>query len=121
MGVLAPIGNVVGGALADRIGRKRVIVVSVVANSLAVALFYNTQGVWVPPLMGLMLLTLAMILVMFAALGSELRTLEEVATEAYADTPTAWPPVAQRSALAILEKLLAEGEARRVGERWARP
>jgi glyoxylase-like metal-dependent hydrolase (beta-lactamase superfamily II)/8-oxo-dGTP pyrophosphatase MutT (NUDIX family) len=56
-----------------------------------------------------------------AALGSELRNLEEVATEAYADTPTAWPPVAQRSALAILEKLLAEGEARRVGERWARP
>jgi len=72
IGVLAPIGNVVGGALADRIGRKRVIVVSVLVNSLAVALFYNTRGVWVPPLMGVMLLTLAMILVMFAALGSEL-------------------------------------------------
>ena len=54
-----------------------------------------------------------------AVLGPEPRSLEELAQEAYADTPTAWPPVAERSTLAILEKLLAEAEARRVGERWA--
>lgn len=56
-----------------------------------------------------------------AALGAEPRSVEELAREAYADTPTAWPPVAERSTLAILEKLFAEGEARRVGERWTRP
>jgi endoribonuclease LACTB2 len=55
-----------------------------------------------------------------AALGSELRTLEDISRDAYADTPTAWPPVAERSTLAILEKLREAGEARRDGERWAR-
>jgi len=55
-----------------------------------------------------------------AALQSEPRPLEEISAEAYADTPTAWPPVAERSTLAILEKLLAEGEARVEGEAWAR-
>jgi glyoxylase-like metal-dependent hydrolase (beta-lactamase superfamily II) len=55
-----------------------------------------------------------------AALRSEPRTLEELAADAYADTPTAWPPIAERSTLAILEKLLGEGEARVEGERWAR-
>jgi endoribonuclease LACTB2 len=46
------------------------------------------------------------------------RTLEEVSTEAYADTPTAWPPLAERSTLAILEKLVSEGAARVEAERW---
>ena len=55
-----------------------------------------------------------------AALGGEPRSLEELAREAYADTPGAWPPVAERSTLAILEKLVAEAEARLEGERWAR-
>ncbi|MGO9832469.1 MAG: MBL fold metallo-hydrolase [Myxococcaceae bacterium] len=55
-----------------------------------------------------------------AALSGELRSLEELAREAYADTPGAWPPVAERSTLAILEKLAAEAEARVEGERWAR-
>jgi endoribonuclease LACTB2 len=55
-----------------------------------------------------------------AALRDVPRSLEELAQEAYADTPTAWPPVAERSTLAILEKLLADAEARRVGERWAK-
>jgi endoribonuclease LACTB2 len=54
-----------------------------------------------------------------AALRAEPRSLEELASEAYADTPTAWPPVAERSTLAILEKLVAEAEARAVGERWS--
>jgi endoribonuclease LACTB2 len=53
------------------------------------------------------------------ALKAEPHSLEELAQEAYADTPTAWPPVAERSTLAILEKLAAEGEARSVGEGWA--
>ncbi len=45
-------------------------------------------------------------------------TLAEVTTRAYADTPTAVHPVAERSCLAVLEKLLAEGKARRDGARW---
>jgi ribonuclease/clavin/mitogillin len=54
-----------------------------------------------------------------AALGKEPRPLEALAKEAYADTPGAWPPVAERSTLAILEKLVAGAEARAVGESWA--
>jgi len=72
MGALAPIGNVVAGRLADRFGRKGVIIVSLVANAGTIALFFNTNGVWVPPVFGLMLFTVTMVLVLFAALGSEL-------------------------------------------------
>jgi len=54
-----------------------------------------------------------------SALRREPRPLPEIAAEAYQDTPTAWPPVAERSTLAILEKLAAGGEARAEGERWA--
>jgi endoribonuclease LACTB2 len=53
-----------------------------------------------------------------AALGREPRTLEDVSRDAYADSPTAWPPVAERSTLAILEKLLSEGAAQLEAERW---
>jgi len=55
-----------------------------------------------------------------AALKEAPQTLEELAREAYADTPTAWPPVAERSTLAILLKLAEEAEARRVEEGWAK-
>ncbi len=55
-----------------------------------------------------------------AALGAEPRSLEELAADAYSDTPTAWPPVAERSTLAILEKLVAEAEARQLGQAWVR-
>ena len=39
-------------------------------------------------------------------------TLAQVVEKAYADTPAFLHPVAERSALATLEKLLAEGRAR---------
>ena len=55
-----------------------------------------------------------------AALTRDFRPLQDVARDAYADTPTAWPPVAERSTLAILEKLAAEAEARTEAGRWAR-
>ena len=54
-----------------------------------------------------------------AALSSQGRPLEEVAAEAYADTPTALPYLAERSTLAILEKLRAEGVARELAGGWA--
>jgi MFS family permease len=72
MGVCAPVGNVVAGALADRFGRKGVMIVGIAVNALSTALFYNVSGAWVPPAFGLMVLTLSMVLVLFAALGSEL-------------------------------------------------
>ncbi len=72
VGVLSPIGNVVAGALGDRFGRKRVMILGLFANAAAVALFYNTAGLWVPPAWGLMVFTVTMVEVLFAALGSEL-------------------------------------------------
>jgi predicted MFS family arabinose efflux permease len=72
VGVLAPIGNVVAGALGDRFGRKLVMVVGILLNAAAAALFYNAAGAWVPAAWGLMVLTVTMVLVLFAALGAEL-------------------------------------------------
>lgn len=45
-------------------------------------------------------------------------TLAEITARAYDDTPTLLHPVAARSCLASLEKLLREGRVRRDGERW---
>ena len=72
VGVLAPIGNVIAGALADRVGRKHVMITAIFCNAVAIALFYNAAGWWIPPAWGLMVLTLTMVFILFAALGSEL-------------------------------------------------
>lgn len=72
VGVLAPIGNVMAGRLADRFGRKPVMIVGLFANAGALAFFYNTAGMWAPAAWGVTLLTLQVVLVLFAALGSEL-------------------------------------------------
>jgi len=45
-------------------------------------------------------------------------TLEEITARAYQDTPPFMYPVAARSCLASLEKLVREGRARRDGDRW---
>jgi endoribonuclease LACTB2 len=45
-------------------------------------------------------------------------TLEELTRRAYADSPAAALPIAERSCLAILEKLARRGKARRVGQEW---
>jgi glyoxylase-like metal-dependent hydrolase (beta-lactamase superfamily II) len=47
-------------------------------------------------------------------------TLSAIAARAYQDTPGAYPPVAERSCLAILEKLASNGIARRDGGGWQR-
>lgn len=56
-----------------------------------------------------------------AALGKSGRTLPEVTALAYADTPPAALPFAERSCLAALLKLAAEGRAALSGEGWLRP
>ena len=53
-----------------------------------------------------------------ASLGAEPRTLAELVEFAYADTPRELWPYAERSLLAHLLKLEAEGRARRAGEEW---
>jgi putative MFS transporter len=72
VGVLGLAGNLVAGALGDRFGRKRVLVVGLLANGAAACLFYNLSGWLLPLLWGLMAMTVTMVLVLFAALGSEL-------------------------------------------------
>lgn len=72
VGVVAPLGNVAAGLMGDRFGRKPVIVIGFIVNAAMIALFYNTSGIWVPPVWGVMLATLTMLLALFQALGSEL-------------------------------------------------
>jgi len=57
----------------------------------------------------------ALVLAALAAGGS----LAELTRRAYADTPAAAHPVAERSCLAILEKLRSEGRAREGSGRWS--
>jgi ribonuclease/clavin/mitogillin len=56
----------------------------------------------------------ALVVAALAGTGS----LEEITERAYADTPAPLHPIAARSCLAILEKLAAEGRARRDGAAW---
>jgi len=72
IGIVAPIGNLAAGSLGDHFGRKPIMIIGLIVNAVAIALFYNTSGAWIPPLFGLVLLTLTMVLILFAALGSEL-------------------------------------------------
>jgi MFS family permease len=72
IGVLGLLGNIFAGALGDRLGRKRVLIAGLLLNASAAAAFYNASGWVVPLLWGLMVMTVTMITVLFAALGSEL-------------------------------------------------
>lgn len=72
MGVSAPVGNLVAGALGDRWGRKRVLTLAIMINGLSVAAFYNLSGAWLPVAFGCMLLSLNIVSPLFAALGTEL-------------------------------------------------
>jgi putative MFS transporter len=72
VGVLGPIGNVLAGRLADRFGRKRVMILGALANAGAVVCFYNVPGIVAPLAWGCMVMTLTMVVVLFSALGGEL-------------------------------------------------
>jgi MFS family permease len=72
VGVFGLLGNVVAGTLGDRFGRKLVLGVGLLVNGLAVLGFYNLEGWLVPFCWGAMVMCVTMVVVLFAALGSEL-------------------------------------------------
>lgn len=72
MGISAPLGNLVAGAIGDRWGRKRVLTAGLAVNGLSIFAFYQLEGIWIPLAFGSMLLSLNIVSPLFAALGAEL-------------------------------------------------
>lgn len=72
VGILGLVGNIAAGALGDHFGRKGVLSAGMLANGVAALGFYNLDGWLVPLCWGIMVMTVTMTLVLFAALGSEL-------------------------------------------------
>lgn len=71
-GGVAILGNVVAGGWSDRFGRRPVLLGFLIANSAAVAGFYNAPGFWVPFCWIPLVFSFFAIDVIFTALGSEL-------------------------------------------------
>ena len=71
-GCLAILGNVVAGGWSDRFGRRPVLIGFLIANTAAVAGFYNAPGPWVPFFWIPLVFSFFAIDVIFTALGSEL-------------------------------------------------
>jgi putative MFS transporter len=71
-GALAMVGYAVSGVLADRLGRRRVMIAGLLLNGLGVALFYNASGALVIAAWIGMMFTFMGCDVLFGALGSEL-------------------------------------------------
>ncbi len=71
-GIAAPLGNLVAGRYGDRCGRKGLLIAGVVLNTGAVAAFYQASNFWAPIAWSLMLFSLMLVNVLFAALGAEL-------------------------------------------------
>jgi len=72
VGIFGLLGNIIAGRLGDRFGRKAVLVVGLLVLGAAAAGFYNLHGLLVPVCWGLMAMSVTMVVVLFAALGSEL-------------------------------------------------
>jgi putative MFS transporter len=71
-GALAMVGYAVAGVLADRFGRRRVMIAGLLLNGLGIALFYNSSGSLVIPAWIMMMFTFMGCDVLFGALGGEL-------------------------------------------------
>jgi putative MFS transporter len=71
-GFLVFVSTVAAGSLADRFGRRRVMVIALIANAVGIACFYNTSGAWIIAAWVLMTACGVSIDVLFGALGSEL-------------------------------------------------
>ncbi len=71
-GGLGIMGNIAGGALGDRLGRKRVMSAAMALFALAVFTFYNVTGALVPIAWITLLFTLTASEALLTALGAEL-------------------------------------------------
>jgi putative MFS transporter len=71
-GALAMVGYATAGVLADRLGRRSVIVGGLLINSVGIALFYNSSGPVVIPAWIAMMFAFMGCDVLFGALGGEL-------------------------------------------------
>jgi len=71
-GLVAPVGMVLAGSLADRIGRRRVMIWASLLNALAIAAFYRASGPSLVVAWACMMFTFVGLDVLFGALGSEL-------------------------------------------------
>ncbi len=71
-GALGILGSVFAGALADRFGRKPVMVVAMIVNGTSMVGFYNASGWAIPLLWVTTVFTILAIGVLFKALGAEL-------------------------------------------------
>jgi putative MFS transporter len=71
-GLVAPVGMVLAGATADRIGRRRVMIWGTLLNAMAIAFFYRASGPAVVVAWACMMFTFVGLDVLFGALGSEL-------------------------------------------------
>jgi MFS family permease len=71
-GSLAILGNVVAGRASDRFGRRPVLLAFLIANTAAVAGFYNAPGGWLPLCWIALVFSFFAIDVVFTALGGEL-------------------------------------------------
>jgi MFS family permease len=71
-GALGILGNIAAGSLADRFGRRAILVAAMAANAAALLAFYHGSGLWIPPAWIFAIFTITGIGVLFKALGSEL-------------------------------------------------
>jgi putative MFS transporter len=71
-GIVAPVGMVLAGSTADRIGRRRVMIWGSLLNALAIAFFYRASGPALVLAWACMMFTFVGLDVLFGALGSEL-------------------------------------------------
>jgi MFS family permease len=71
-GAFGILGSVMSGTLADRFGRKPVMVIAMVVNGLSMVGFYNTSGYAIPLLWIVTVFTILATNAMFKTLGAEL-------------------------------------------------
>ena len=71
-GGLGITGNIIGGQLGDRYGRRRILIAGILIQAAAILGFYNGSGWWLPPIWIALIFSLQASGVLFKALGSEL-------------------------------------------------